>query len=145
MSLEVDFDLNEVGNGLIKPGDYRAVMTSVELKEGRKQGSKYLNCRFQLLDGAEKNASVYSMITTHNANQRAETIGRQQVVKLRDACGLDNLSDFTQLLNIPVGIRIKIEEARDGYDAQNRVSGYMPASQVVVASDSGSADGGPGF
>jgi len=144
---EIDFDLNDVAveDDFIPAGTYRAVLISVEPRVSKKSAtSKYLNCRWQLLDYPHKNRQVFGMVTTHNDNQRAQSIGRQQIVKLRDACGLESLSDFTQLCNIPVGIKLKVEPARDGYPAQNRINGYVPASEVPGTSSTSTVDG-PGF
>lgn len=142
---QVDWNVDDEQpeDDFVPAGTYRAVMVAVDPRVSKKSASsRYINCRWQLLDDPHKNRQVFGMITTHNDNQRAQSIGRQQVVRLRDACGLASLSDFTQLLNIPVGIKLKVEPASDGYPAQNRITGYVPASEVIAAGlSTGSTDG----
>lgn len=127
--LGMDFDPNQVPKDErsfdpLPPGDYEMhvidsdVITTVS-------GGKMIKLTMEVISGAFERRRVWENINIQNANPEAERIGARALADLMLAIGLSAVRDSEELHFRPFRARLKIEPAKDGYNAKNRISRYM--------------------
>jgi hypothetical protein len=133
---EFSFDATQVepqqSFSVVDPGTYNAVALESQMRT-TKAGGEMLQYKMQITDGKYVNRVLFARFNVRNDSAEAEKIGRAQLSAFCHAVGVVNLSDTDDLLHKPVRIRVKVRPARDGYDAQNEISGFEAASAQPVA------------
>jgi len=109
-------------------GDYLAIAIDSEIKQTKSGTGAYLSITFQVADGQYINRLIWGTITLSNANPKAVEIGQRQLSALCHAVGVLRLTDSAQLHNIPVKLRLSIEDKSDGYKPRNNIEAYKPAN-----------------
>ena len=96
---------------------------------------KYLRCTFMISDGEQVGRKIFTNITTENPNPKAVSIGRQALLQITQALGLAAITHESQIIGLPMMAKIGIEDAKNGYDAKNKVVAYKvnTVAQPVVA------------
>ena len=95
-------------------------------------GNFYMAATFRVLTKAYKGALVNDMFNLQNSNETAEEIGKQELASLMLGCGvseLDDMWDWTPLMQKPVGLSVKIEDGEGDYADRNRIAGFFSASE----------------
>lgn len=132
---EFSFDATQVepqqSFSLIDPGSYAAIALESSMRT-TKSGGEMLQYKMQITDGKHANRVLYARFNVRNPSAEAERIGRAQLSSFCHAAGVVNLADTDDLLHKPVKIRVKVREARDGYDAQNEISGFNPVNSSAA-------------
>lgn len=98
----------------IPQGDYPAVVTEVELKETRNGGTGIM-FKFSVLGTTHDGRVISSFINVVNSSEKAQTIGRQQLAEICNACGLANASDTSDFINKRLKIRVGVEKGQGTY------------------------------
>lgn len=114
-------------------GVYNVAVTSVEEKE-TKNGDKRLAMTFTVLDGEYVGRKIFEgyMLT---GSEKAVQIARGQLKSLLKVAGKDfNLKGPEDFLGIEVAASVKIQAAKDGYDARNSISSFKPKQAVEMSS-----------
>lgn len=108
----------------LPPGWYNATIAAAELTPTKAGNGAYIKVRYDITGPTHQGRVVFANLNIRNANPEAERIGRQQLGELMRAIGLATVQDTDQLVGAPVCIKLKVREARDGYEASNDVSGF---------------------
>lgn len=108
----------------LPPGWYTATIAAAELTPTKAGNGAYIKVRYDITGPTHQGRVVFANLNIRNANPEAERIGRQQLGELMRAIGLATVQDTDQLVGAPVQIKLKVREARDGYEASNDVAGF---------------------
>lgn len=113
----------------IPAGWYLAQVTDSIVNPSKSGKGMRMSLTFDILDGEFKGRKVFVGLNVQHENPKVENISREQLGYLMHAVGVIDLNDTAQLHMKPVMIKVKIREAKDGYDASNDVNGYKAATQ----------------
>ena len=80
--------------------------------------------QYTILGPSYQGRVIFANINISNPNPKAQEIGLGQLNSLISAIGLASVSDTDQLLNKQVDIKVKIQAAKDGYEASNDVNNW---------------------
>ena len=120
------------------PADwYRCVIADTEERETKKQDGSYLMLTIEVIDGKYQGRKIFDRLNLQNKNPVAVDIARRSLASIAKAINVDpkNSSD---LIDIPLMVKVAVRPAENGYDASNDVKGYdaasgSPASVAVAA------------
>lgn len=150
LNFQADPNMPTNSYDLLPKGDYLCMAIASEMKTNSKKTGEYLQITFEVLEGPCKGRKIWDRMNIRNASKVAEQIAMEQLNGLCMATGVLHLQDSDQLHNIPVLLKIDIEEGKDGYDDQNRVKGYTsaggasaPAPRTAAPAPAASGGGAP--
>ena len=99
----LDFDPNKVQNDVIPKGEYRLVISGVELKPTKAGDGLRLNLKMTVCGGQYGNRTLFEGLNIKNPNPTAQAMSEQMLKKICEAIGVQRLTDTAQLLNGPGG------------------------------------------
>lgn len=111
---------------LIPDGDYTAVISGEEMKATKAGTGHYLSLKIEIIEGRYKGRIIFDILNLDNPNAQAVSIAQQTLGKICLAINMEKLEDSSQLLNIPLIIKLGTQAAQNGYDASNKVKNYTP-------------------
>ncbi|KAB7788012.1 DUF669 domain-containing protein [Methylorubrum populi] len=123
-------DVPEDEKGSFDPmpaGDYNAQIVESEIKQ-TKSGGDMLRLTLEIIDGPFANRKVWDNLNIRNNNATAQQIAQRALADICSATGTGALTDSEDLHFKPLVVSLKIEPARDGYDARNAVKRYKGRS-----------------
>lgn len=110
-------------------GEY--VLKAVEAEErptARGDGS-YIKVKFEVAKGEHTGRLLWQNFNINNPSQRAQQIGRQQLVAWAAACGRPDADDTDKLLEKPFRAEVMIEAGTGGYKDSNRIRSFLFAAE----------------
>lgn len=113
---------------------YNAMIVGSEMKPTKDGLGSYLNLQFRVIDGEYANRTVFTRLNLQNASPVTQEIAYKQLSAIAHAVGILHVQQSEQLHGIPLMIKVKYREAKDGYDASNEVGGYK-----AIAAGTGSS------
>lgn len=111
----------------LPPGVYAAKVTKTDVAKTKDGTGKYLKAEFSLLGGKGiKGRKVFEMFNFVNKNEEAVRIGLGKFKTLCEVVGKDpdQMTDSSELIGSMVTLKLKVDGARDGYEAQNRIQDF---------------------
>lgn len=145
---QLNFDATQVapdtGSGDALPaGWYNVMMDESENKPTSKgNGDFYLNCRFNILDGAYAGRKLFTRLNLKNSNPVAQEIGYKQLSAICHAVGVLQVPDSSLLHGKPLKVKIKVRKATDEYEASNDITAFKNINEPT--NNIGAADPGAG-
>jgi hypothetical protein len=113
-------------------GVYNVAVTNVEEKE-TKNGDKRLSMTFTVIDGEFVGRKIFEGYML-SGSEKAVQIARGMLKSLLKVAGKDfNLKGPEDFLGIEVAASVKIQAAKDGYDARNAISSFKPKQAVEMS------------
>jgi len=111
--------------GAIPKGWYSAIIKKTTVEETEK-GGHYFNFMFEVIEGQYKGATVFHMFQFDNSNQKTVEIAHKQLSQVSHCVKVLQWSQTEQLHNIPLKIRLKVEEPPEGsnYEAKNEITAF---------------------
>jgi len=120
LNYTVDMDDAEEQNfEPIPAGDYTACIVESSMNETKSGTGEYLKLKYQILEGQYKNKTVFNFLNIINNSKDAEVIARRTLNAIGAACGIGFIDNSEQLHNIPMSIKVAIEDGNKGL--QNKV------------------------
>ena len=113
----ITFDANTVeptSFDAVPVGDYTVAITESAIKDTKAGTGKYIAMTLEILDGQYKGRKVWSNLNIQNPNPKAQQIGLGQLSEICRACGKMNISDTSELHNVPFRGKIAQEVGQDG-------------------------------
>lgn len=114
---------------LVPPGDYIAEIKNAELKTTSNGTGEYIKLRLDITGPTHAGRVVFTNLNIRNQNQVAQDIARQQIKTIIASNGISDLVDTDQLIGCVIGIKVKIREAQNGYEAQNEVKAFKAVGE----------------
>jgi hypothetical protein len=113
-------------------GMYTLEVAEADVADTKKGDGKLLKLKQTVIDPVEyANRVVFSNITLRNPNAQAEEIGARQLSGLCRAAGIGTLQDSDELVGKIVRAKLKVQPAKDGYEASNVVAAYESANATA--------------
>ena len=109
----------------IPAGEYRLKALEAEEKQNSANTGSYINVKFQVVGGDYDGRFIWNMFNINNQSEKAQQIGRQQLVAWATACGKPDADDTDKLLEKAFMASISIDPAKDGYAAKNRIRAFL--------------------
>lgn len=117
----------------IPAGDYIVVVTDSDVKQTKTGSGEYLQVTLEIVEGQFKGRKIFDRLNIRNTNATAQTIGQQQLSGLCRACNVSVLEESEQLHDVPLSVRLTIEDGKGDYGPQNRVKLYSSVTQKKAA------------
>lgn len=116
----------------VPAGDYVAAIVKTEFKQTKAKTGHYLSVQFKILEGEYKGRALFTNLNLDNPNPVAVEIANKELNSICSACGLADVEDSDELLNIPMNVTVKIEEGNAQYPASNSITSYDLAEGAVT-------------
>lgn len=124
-----EVDVNEsVGGGSyepIPPGEYYLKALDAEEKATKDGTGSYINVKFEVAKGDYAGRLLWQIFNINNKSEKAQKIGRQQLVAWATACGKPDADDTDKLLDKVFRAEVEIQKGQNGYSDSNRVKGFL--------------------
>ena len=125
--------------GAIPSGEYTAIIVDSDMKPTKQNDGHYLELAYQVSEGEFKGRKVWTRLNLDSPNATAVEIANREFASIREATGVKNPTDSTQLHNRPHIIRVEFIPAgtvqrnyttkKDGNEikAWKKIEGAAPA------------------
>lgn len=131
-----DFDPNAVPENdrnfdPIPGGDYLMQVTESEIVPTKSGEGDILKLTIEVMEGPFENRKIWDNLNIRNPNAQAQSIAQRALADLCIAVGVTGLRNSDDLHFRPFIGTVKVEPAKDGYGAQNRMKRYKPRGGVA--------------
>ena len=109
----------------IPDGDYFLKALEAEEKDTAKGNGTYIKVKFEVAKGEYSGRLLWQNFNINNPSEKAQRIGRQQLVAWATACGKPDADDTDKLLDKPFRAAVSIEKGTDGYADSNRIKAFL--------------------
>lgn len=118
----------------LPPGLYSTKIVESEVKNTLAgNGGKYLKLRFEVLGGEFQNRILFINLNIKNPNPKAQKIGLGQLSALCRAVGkIGIVDDSSALHDIPLVVKVDIEEGSGDYRDKNVIKAFYPAKDKAI-------------
>lgn len=131
----LNFNANEVNPSQsfdpLPPGDYKAIVIESEMKPTKAVDGSYLELRLQVVEGAHEGRLLFDRLNLENKNEEAVKIARATLSSICRAVGKMTPKDSTELHNLPLIVKVAVENRKDTGEPANRVKGYKAVNGGV--------------
>lgn len=109
----------------IPEGEYILKALEAEEKETSKGDGSYIKVKFEVAKGEYAGRLLWQNFNINNPSERAQQIGRQQIVAWATACGKPDADDTDKLLEKPFKAVVDIQAGSGGYKPSNRIKVFL--------------------
>lgn len=112
-------------------GTYKAVIKDSQGKTS-KAGHPYLSFTIEVIDGPHKGRLLWGNVNNEHPNETTRRIANGTLRAMVDAVGKKQISDTSELHNLPLLVEVTQQKRQDTGEMQNRIKSYRSlASQPV--------------
>lgn len=108
----------------IPAGKYPAIITESEMKPTKAGTGRYLELKFQIIDGQHAKRNLWARLNLENPNQDAVRIARGELSSICRAIGVMKPNDSVELHNIPLVINVRCKKDKETGEISNEIKGY---------------------
>lgn len=124
-SSEVDVNERTPGNyALLEPGDYTLKALEAEEKE-TSTGGVMIKAKFEVVKGEHAGRWIWQNFNIVNKSEKAQKIGRQQLVAWATAVGKPDADDTDKLLDKPFLCTLGVDKGTGGYADSNTIKAFL--------------------
>ena len=109
----------------IPEGEYILKALEAEEKETNRGDGSYIKTKFEVVKGEYAGRLLWQNFNINNPNEKAQNIGRQQLVAWATACGKPDADDTDKLLEKPFKASVVIEPGKNGYKDSNKIKAFL--------------------
>jgi len=113
---------------LLPPGRYVVQIINSELRPTKDGRGQYLWLELDVLEGEYAGRKLFDRLNLINNNPTTVEIAQRTLSAICHAVGKMQVDDSEQLHFIPLVADVKVQPAKNGYDAQNTLR-YLPLKQ----------------
>jgi len=123
----------------IPEGEYTLKALDAEQKTTSRGDGTYIKVKFEVVKGEHAGRLLWQNFNIENPSEKAQRIGRQQLVAWATACGKPEADDTDKLLEKPFRAAVSIEKGTGGYSDSNRIKAFLfeeesaPAAKPAAA------------
>ncbi len=117
-----------VGFEPIPAGQYEAVITESEIKPTKAGNGKYLELRFQVVEGEFKGRRLWSRLNLDNPNKTAVEIANRELSAICRAVGVLEPRDSSALHDRPLLVTVTCKPRKDNGEMANEIKRYAALS-----------------
>ena len=125
------FNVSEVEVGAavsrdpLPEGEYILRALEAEEKSTARGDGSYIKVKYEVAKGEHTGRYVWANFNIKNPSEKAQTIGRQQLVSWATACGMPQADDTDKLLGKLFKAVVAVEPARDTYGPSNKIKVFL--------------------
>jgi hypothetical protein len=93
----------------------------------------YIKVKFEVVKGEYTGRLIWQNFNTNNPSEKAQRIGRQQLVAWATACGKPDADNTDKLLDKPFTAAVSIEKGTGGYSDSNRIKAFLFNQEAAPA------------
>jgi hypothetical protein len=109
----------------IPEGDYILKAMDAEEKATSRGDGSYIKVKYEVVKGEHAGRLLWQNFNINNPSEKAQRIGRQQIVAWATACGKPNVDDTDKLLGKPFAATVVIEPGTGGYKPSNKIKVFL--------------------
>lgn len=109
----------------IPEGDYTLKALEAEEKETSRGDGSYIKVKYEVVKGEYAGRLLWQNFNINNPSEKAQRIGRQQLVAWATACGKPDADDTDKLLEKPFRAAVSIDPGSNGYKASNKIKAFL--------------------
>ena len=109
----------------VPEGEYILKALEAEEKDTSAGTGSYIKVKFEIVKGEYAGRWIWANFNINNPSEKAQRIGRQQLVAWATACGKPDADDTDKLLDKPFKAAVNIEAGKDGYKDSNRIKAFL--------------------
>lgn len=109
----------------IPEGEYVLKALDAEEKTTAKGDGSYIKVKFEVVNGEHAGRLIWQNFNVNNPSEKAQRIGRQQIVAWATACGKPDANDTDKLLESKFKAAVSIEKGTGGYSDSNRIKAFL--------------------
>lgn len=117
----------------IPEGEYILKAVDAEEKSTKAGTGSYISVKFEVARGEFSGRLLWQNFNINNPSEKAQRIGRQQLVAWATACGKPEADDTDKLLEKPFRADVTIEKGTGGYADSNRIKAFLFESSDAPA------------
>lgn len=124
------FDVSEVDVNAVQSrdpipaGEYTLKCLEAEEKQTQ-SGGTMIKAKFEVIKGEFAGRWIWNNYNIANTSEKAQNIGRQQLVSWATAAGKPDADDTDKLIDRPFVATVAVEPASGKYSASNRINSYL--------------------
>ena len=109
----------------IPEGEYVLKALDAEEKSTSRGDGSYIKAKFEVVKGEYAGRLLWQNFNINNPSEKAQRIGRQQIVAWATACGRPEADDTDKLLDKAFRAAVSIEKGTGGYSDSNRIKAFL--------------------
>lgn len=106
-------------------GEYILKAVDAEEKDTARGDGTYIKVKFEVAAGEYAGRLLWQNFNINNPSEKAQKIGRQQLVAWAAACGKPDADDTDKLLDKKFRADVSIERGKNGYKDSNRIKTFL--------------------
>jgi len=127
-----DYNPSDRDFEVLPKGEYTLKAIEAEEKPTNAKDGSYIAVTFEVAKGDATGRKIWMNFNINNPSDKAEKIGREQVVGWARACGKPNAQDTDELLERNFQAKLDIEKGTGGYSDKNKISAFlMPTTNTL--------------
>lgn len=127
---EVEVD-TPVSYDPIPEGEYTLKALEAEEKATSRGDGSYIKVKFEVVKGEYEGRLLWQNFNINNPSEKAQRIGRQQLVAWATACGKPDADDTDKLLDKAFRAAVSIEKGTGGYSDSNRIKAFLFSDEAA--------------
>jgi len=128
-----DYNPSDRDFEVLPKGEYTLKATEAEDKATKDGNGSYISTTFEVSKGEHTGRKIWMNFNINNSSDKAEKIGREQVVGWARACGKPNAQDTDELLERNFQAKLDIEKGTGGYSDKNKISAFLMPEKAASA------------
>ena len=117
----------------IPEGEYILKAVDAEEKTTSAGTGSYIKVKFEVVKGEFATRLLWQNFNVNNPSEKAQRIGRQQMVAWATACGKPDADDTDKLLDKPFSAAVAIEKGTGGYADSNKIKAFLFNQEAAPA------------
>jgi hypothetical protein len=117
----------------IPAGRYLAAIADSTVKTTKAGDGRYLELRFQILEGPHRGRSLFTRLNLWHPSPSAVAMACAELSSICRAAGVMKPCDSLGLHDIPVLIGVRLKRREDTQELVNEVRGFWPRESFVPA------------
>jgi hypothetical protein len=117
----------------IPEGDYILKAVDAEEKTTSRGDGSYIKVKYEVVKGEHAGRLLWQNFNINNPSEKAQRIGRQQLVAWAAACGKPDADDTDKLLEKPFTAAVSVEKGTGGYADSNRIKAFLFNQEAAPA------------
>ncbi len=117
----------------IPDGEYVLKALEADEKATSAGTGSYIKVKFEVVKGEYTGRLIWQNFNTNNPSEKAQRIGRQQLVAWATACGKPDADNTDKLLDKPFTAAVSIEKGTGGYSDSNRIKAFLFNQEAAPA------------